>query len=94
MAELGGPLRLRTDDVIWREVGDELLVLRESSGTYLSLNATGRELWQRLGAGASEQELADWLAEHYDLPSDQAERDVELFVASLRDRQLLEDTTD
>jgi hypothetical protein len=91
MEELGGPLRLRTEDVIWREVGDELLVLRESTGTYLSLNATGKQLWQRLEEGATQQELVGWLAEEYGVPRDQAEGDVESFVASLRDKRLLRD---
>lgn len=92
MAEPGGSLHLCTQDVLWREVGDEVLVLKESTGMYFSLNAVGRELWNRLeSGGATQADLATWLAERYDIPADQAEQDVATFIGQLREKQLLEE---
>lgn len=86
-----GPLRLRTDDLTWREVGDELVVLKLSTGTYLTLNTVGRELWQQLEDGTTGDELAKGLVDRYGITTGQAAEDVAAFVTDLRNRELLTD---
>ncbi|MHB1777728.1 MAG: PqqD family protein [Acidimicrobiales bacterium] len=92
MAEAGnGPLRLRTDDLTWREVGDELVVLKLSTGTYLTLNTVGKELWLELDGGATAEQLVTGLVDRYGITGEQATEDVTAFVADLRSRELLAD---
>jgi hypothetical protein len=83
------PLRLRTDDLTWREVGDELVVLKLSVGTYLSLNAVGRELWNQLEGGATAAQLAHSLVETYGISADEATEDVASFLENLNRLELL-----
>lgn len=92
MVEAGdGRLRLRTDDLTWREVGDELLVLKLSTGTYLTLNAVGKELWSELEEGATGSQLAEALVERYGISSEQAAEDVAAFIEDLTTSGLLSD---
>lgn len=84
-----GRLRLKVDDVVWREVGDELVVLELSTSTYLTLNGTAKRLWEALATGASVSELVEILCRRYRIPVEQASSDVESFMAVLADRDLI-----
>jgi hypothetical protein len=60
-------LRLRSDAVIWREVGDEVTALSLKRSGYLAPSESARELWRMLGAGTTLPELAsalerDWVS--------------------------------
>ena len=52
-------LRLRTEDLSWREIDDEVIAVDVETSTYLGANKTGTLLWRRLGdGGATREELA------------------------------------
>jgi hypothetical protein len=82
-------LSLKVDDLTWREVHDELLVLDMATATYLTLNGSAKVLWQRLADGASVVDLADTLVDHYGIPRDRAEADARDFVETLEERSFL-----
>jgi hypothetical protein len=82
-------LQLKVDDVVWREVGDELVVLELSTSTYLTLNGTAKHLWLSLSDGSTVEALVDMLATKYQISHEQATRDTEAFLTSLDDRELL-----
>ena len=84
----GGPVRLRDDQVVWRRMGDEGVVLDLRSSTYLSLNKTGAFLFAQLEHGATERQLADELALAYDLDEPSAAADVRAFLTALSERGL------
>lgn len=81
--------QLRADDVVWREVGDELVVLELSTSTYLTLNGTARHLWEGLAIGASVSELVDVLCSRYSISTEQANSDVKSFMTALAERELI-----
>lgn len=83
-------IRLRTSDLAWREVSDEIVVLEFRSGSYLLVNGTGRELWPQLVAGTTRQRLAASVRDRHGVDAAEAEADVESFVATLDDFGLLE----
>lgn len=82
-------LQLRTQQLLWREVDDEIVVLDLSKSEYVSVNAAGRTLWLRLARGATRSELADELRQTYGLEPDVARRDADAFVAHLQRQGLL-----
>lgn len=83
-------LKLRTDNVVWRQVGDEVMVLDTNSSEYLSVNKTGSVLWPLLLAGCSRAELAQALADKFQIDSTTASTDADNFVSSLAELGLLE----
>ncbi len=81
--------RLRDRDLVWREVGDEVIILDTRASIYASVNESGRVLWLRLAEGATLDDLAGELQREYGLDAADAKRDAEAFVTSLRERDLL-----
>ncbi len=82
-------LQLKVDDVVWREIGDELVVLELSTSTYLTLNGTARYLWESLTDATTTDGLVERLVEHYQISADQARSDTESFLSALADRELI-----
>lgn len=83
-------IRLRRDDLFWRESGGEIVALDAALSRYFSANPTAAELWKRLGDGATEADLVDSLCERYEVSREVAEADVAAFVEQLSSRGLLE----
>jgi hypothetical protein len=83
-------LGLRIDDVAWREVGDEVVILEVATTTYLTLNGSARVLWKRLVDGVTRWELTEALVQRYGITTERADRDVEAFLGVLEQRSLLE----
>ena len=83
-------LKLRADGVVWRQVGDELVLLDVESGRYLSVNQTGATLWPLLLEGCHAGRLVDELVARYGVPAAQAGEDTARFLASMRELGILE----
>jgi hypothetical protein len=89
--ELGGDLeqaeqslvKLRTDDLVWRQVGDEVMVLDLATSQYLSVNPTGSVLWPLLVEGSRRDDLVRELVEHFEVDEATAAADTEAFLSSL-----------
>lgn len=84
-------LRLRRDDLAWREVEDELIAIDVRDSSYLSANDSGLLLWRTLAAGTTRDELVEALTSNFDVDAATAERDVDAFLADLRERGLLDE---
>jgi Coenzyme PQQ synthesis protein D (PqqD) len=84
-----GTPRLRVDDVVWREVGEDLVVLELSTSTYLTLNGSAKQLWIGLSEGGTVPALVERLTSLYGISDEQASADTEAFLAALAERKLL-----
>ena len=84
-------IKLRGEDLAWRELDGEIIVVDLRSSRYLNVNSTGATLWPRLAQGATQNELVNALVETFAIPSDQALRDVSAFVQMCVERDLLGD---
>jgi hypothetical protein len=84
------PARLRVDEVVWREVGEDLVVLELATSTYLTLNGSAKLLWTGLADGATTPELAASLTTAYGITTEQADADTAAFLSSLVERRLLQ----
>ncbi len=83
-------MRLRRDGLVWRRAGDEMLVLDLSRSEYLSANATGALVWERLAEGATRDELAQALVQRFAVDEAQARADVDRLLEQLHAEGLLE----
>jgi hypothetical protein len=84
-----GELRLNRDASEWRNVDGEVVALDVAGSQYIATNRAGAELWRRLDAGASREDLVAALVDRFDVDEPTAARDVERFLESLRARNLL-----
>lgn len=87
-----GNMRLRVDDVTWREIDGDLVVLDLRSSTYLTANASGKVLMKQLTEDRTLQQLSQALVDAFDISERRARRDVQTFIDDLGERGLLERT--
>lgn len=83
-------LRLRSADLSWREIEDEVVAVDLQASTYVSANASGLVLWRALAEGATREELVDHLVAEFGVERERAAADVDRFVAELSAQGLLE----
>lgn len=78
---------------ILRTVAGQTVALPTSGVTNLdmmiTLNGTGKFLWERLAVGADKDELVNALLAEYDVDRERAEQSVDAFVARLKELDFL-----
>ena len=81
------------DGFILRSVAGETVVLPAAGVTdfdmMITLNDTGRFLWERLAVGAEEADLVKALLAEYDVTEEVAASSVAAFVARLKELEFL-----
>ncbi len=81
------------DGFILRTVAGETVVLPTGNTTnfdmMITLNETGRFLWERLVVGAEKEELVKALLAEYDVTEELAAKSVEAFTARLKELDFL-----
>jgi hypothetical protein len=82
--------KLRSDDLAWRAVDEEIVVLDLRTSRYLNINPSGAALWPHLVEGASAAELVSVLVSAFELDEAAAARDVDAFLAMCTERDLVE----
>ncbi len=80
----------KSDEIIWRVVDDEALILNTSNGYYFSMNGTATEAWCLLNQGKSIDEVAQKIAATYEIDLKSARADVDALLAELKKEQIVE----
>ena len=82
------------DGFLLREIAGRIVAVPVGESLNLnlmiSLNSTGRFLWERLKTGACAQELKEALMETYDVSEELAQSDVDAFIKKLSENGFLE----
>jgi hypothetical protein len=87
-----GNMKLRMDDITWREIDRDLVILDLRTSTYLTANASGTVLMRQLTEERTLAQLVQALVDAFDIPELRAQRDAAAFVDELAERGLLERT--
>ena len=83
--------RLRSEQLDWRQIDEEIVILDGLRAEYLTLNCSGAVLWRRLAEGATPEELSSALLAAYDdLDPASAATDTDAFLSELACLGLLE----
>jgi hypothetical protein len=91
MSPVDRDARLRVpDDVVFREVGDESMILHLGSGIYFGLDDVGTRAWQLLVDRRSVAAAAAVMADEFDADRATIESDVAALADELLARHLLE----
>ena len=78
-----------TPDLLSTEVDKEVLIMSIDAGRYFGLDEIASDLWRRLEAGPTFDELVAILREHYNGDPAEIERDTLAFVDKLREHGLV-----
>jgi hypothetical protein len=85
------PIRhARNTAIVSREVAGETIVVPICRGvgdldSVYTFNAIGRNLWSLLEDGRTVEELASWVATHYEVNAEQALVDVRRYLSELQE---------
>jgi Coenzyme PQQ synthesis protein D (PqqD) len=85
-------LRLRTEELDWLPVDQEVVVLDSRRDVYLATNQTGAHLWRALIEGTTRSELIDMLMRDFEVGRETATADVGAYLDALDEQDLLEVT--
>jgi hypothetical protein len=77
------------DDVIFRELNGEAVLLNLENGTYFGLNSVGTRIWQLCEQHAFLREVWESMQREFDAPSDTLRLDLLAFVNELSSKGLL-----
>ena len=89
MANQGRTLRRRTEGLVVRRAGDELVVLDLDSELVHNLNDTASLIWENVDELGSSERLARLLVERFEISADTALSDVRAIVEQMESVRLL-----
>jgi hypothetical protein len=71
-------------------IEEQAVLLHSKLGLYLGLDEIGTAIWHEIERGTAFEQICERLVQQYDVAQDVLARDVETFIAKLRDKQLIE----
>lgn len=77
------------DNVVFQEVGDDIVLLNLDTGTYFGLNQTGAEIYRHLLKAKGLEKIVEAMAE-FDIESDELHADARALVDELVANGLLQ----
>ena len=86
-------MKIRDTYILRSVAGENLVVCVGSSVNFnsvITLNETGKFLWEKLTEGATSEELVAALLSEYDISKEIAERDALAFIEKLKENDILE----
>jgi hypothetical protein len=83
-----GRLR-RADNVIFREIADEIVVINVDGQKVHVLNKTAARIWEMCDGSLGPDEIAEKLCERYDISLERASNDVRNTVTKMMEKGLL-----
>jgi hypothetical protein len=88
-------MKIKSEYVLKVVAGQNIVVPIGEEGVnfkgVITLNSTGKFIFEQLQIGSTESQLVDLIFDNYDIDKEDARRDVLEFIKVLRDKKLLED---
>jgi Coenzyme PQQ synthesis protein D (PqqD) len=78
-----------SDDVVFRDLSGEAVILNLSSGVYFGLDEIGTRMWHLLTEYGDEEEVIKVLLMEYEVQERQVRQDLQDLIRQLMDRGLL-----
>ena len=81
--------RINEPSVISEVIEGEAIILNFESGSYYSLNESGKAIWEDILSNCCREEIMTRLGASYELPPEHVDGDVERALQTLLDEQLI-----
>lgn len=78
-----------SEDVTWRDVDEEMIVLHLPTGKYYTFNNTGHLVWQQLAEGKDTSEITSQIMNKYEVDEKAATKDLTTFINGLKEHNLI-----
>ncbi|MCK8602747.1 PqqD family protein [Desulfoferrobacter suflitae] len=77
------------DNIIWRTIEGEAVLLNQATGDYYGLNSVGCSFWEKIDGSRTVAEIIQLLMREYDVPEAAVTRDVLELIAEMQRQGLL-----
>ncbi len=84
-----GPGPQPSQDVVFRQLEDEAVLVHLGSNRIYSLNPTGARFWELLAAGVDVSDIKAQLLREFDVDGEQLESEIEALLTSLTSEGLV-----
>jgi hypothetical protein len=91
---VSGELLVRSPSMLWRNVGEHVVLAPPGRGDFEELSPTAAAAWRLLEAPRTLPELTDALAATYRMPREDVADDIRKLVEDLVDREAIEMVAD
>jgi hypothetical protein len=81
-----------TEDVIWRKIGDEIVIITDDGLSIHVLNKTAALIWEMCGGSCSPDTIASSLCERFEVTFEEAIGDVKDIMVKFGELGLLKQT--
>lgn len=79
------------DDVRYRIVGDEAVVVRQNAAEVMAINDVGARVLELIDAKSTVGQLIETMSTEYDVDRTELVHDIESFVTAIHDAGIVED---
>ena len=77
------------DDVMFRILGDEAVILNVASGVYFGLDTVGTRMWQLMSEHGSTDNVVETMLNEYEVEEGQLRRDLDNLIQQLSEKGLV-----
>ena len=78
-----------SEDVVFRELDGEAVLLNLASGVYFGLNDVGTRIWSLLAEDGALRSVFEAMKQQYDVPPERLEKDLLELVEQMRSKGLV-----
>jgi len=78
-----------SDDVVFRDLAGEAVILNLSSGVYFGLDEVGTRMWQLLSEHGDNARALSILLDEYEVDAARLRQDFDHLISQLRDKGLI-----
>lgn len=79
----------RSEDYLSNEIDGEIVMMNIETGAYVSLNPTGKSIWDLLNEPTSIDVIINSLIEEYNISKEACENDIKPFIQKLIDQKII-----
>ncbi len=78
-----------SDDVVFRDLAGEAVILNLATGTYFGLDSVGTRFWHLMAEHGSTEKVIEGLLAEYEVEEGQLRRDLDALIRQLMDKGLV-----
>lgn len=79
----------RSEDYLSNEIDGEIVMMNIETGAYVSLNPTGKSIWDLLNEPTSIDVIINSLIKEYNISKEACENDIKPFIQKLIDQKII-----